>query len=131
MHHFNQATHHLLTGCEVSNNTIAQRTNGSDAVVRLFIHHFCLSPHGNHLVGATVKGNNGRFINHNLIITDNDCIGCTKVHRYFLNKRKKSHIVFIILQTNCVSPYHNGYLHRKHVLQTSYGLLFLSVHHCV
>ena len=91
MYHLDESAHHLLAGREVGNNAVAQRADSADIVVRFLIHHLCLLTHGNHLVGTTVKGYDRRFVNHNLIITDNDGVGRTKVHCYLLDKTKESH----------------------------------------
>src|SRR3712207_8736984 len=59
------------------------------------IHHLGLLPHGNHFVGATVKSYNGWFVYYYLVIADDDSVGRAKVHRYFLYKRKKSHLFIL------------------------------------
>ena len=86
MNHLNQSTHHLLTSSKVGNHAITQWSDSTDIIMSLLVHHLSLLAHSNHLVGAAVKGYNRRFIHYNLIITDNDGIGCTQVHCDFLNK---------------------------------------------
>ena len=86
MDHLDESTHHLLASSKVCDNAIAQRTDSTDVVMSLLVHHLRLFAHGNHLVGAAVEGYNRRFVHYNLIITDNDGIGGTQVHCDFLNK---------------------------------------------
>ena len=86
MNHLDKSTHHLLAGSKVGDNAITQRTDCTDVVMSLLVHHLCLLAYGNHLVGAAVEGNNRRFVHYDLIITDNDGIGGTQVHCDFLNK---------------------------------------------
>ena len=107
MYHLNQSTHHLLTGREVGNYTIAQWADGTDVVVRLFIHHLCLLANGNHLVGTTVEGNNRRLVNNDLVITDNNRVGRAKVHGNLLDKTEKSHCFLSFLLFLC-KPIMNG-----------------------
>ena len=100
MYHSNEPSHHLFTCSEVGDDTISQRSYGANVVVSLLIHHLSLRPYGNHFVCTTIKSNDRWLINHNLIITRNDGVGGAKIHCYFLDKRKKSHIIcLIILQT--------------------------------
>src|SRR3712207_8535303 len=72
------------------------------------IHHLGLLPHGNHFVGATVKSYNGWFVYYYLVIADDDSVGRAKVHRYFLYKRKKSHLFILriyIVSSKCLFGY--------------------------
>ena len=93
MHHLDQAAHHLLTGREVGNHTVAQRTDGTDVIMRLLIHHLRLVTNGNHLVGTAIQSHHRRLVDHDLIIADNDRVSRSKVHGYLLNKTKKSHTI--------------------------------------
>ena len=86
MHHLDESAHHLLTGREVGNHTVAQGTDGADIVVRFLIHHLGLLANGNHLVGAAVKSYYRGFVHHNLVITDNNGVGRTQVHGNLLDK---------------------------------------------
>src|SRR5574344_1964963 len=92
MHHVDKSAHHLLAGREVGNHTVAQRTDGANILLSLLIHPLGLIAYGNHLVGAAIESHSGRLINNDLIITDNDGVCRSKVHGYFLDKAKKSHI---------------------------------------
>ena len=107
VYHLDQAAHHLLAGREVGYHAVAQRTDGTYVVMRLFIHHLCLLADGNHLVGTAVEGYNRRLVNHDLVITDNNRVGRAKVHSNLLDKTKESHsylqfdnLLFTIWQTS-------------------------------
>ena len=94
MNHLDQSAHHLLAGREVGYHAVAQRTYGAYVVVCLLIHHLCLLAHGNHLVGAAVQGHHRRLVDHNLVVADDNCIGCAKIHGQLLSETKKTHIQF-------------------------------------
>ena len=86
VYHLNQPAHHLLAGREVGNNTVAQRSDGAYIVMRLLIHHLGLLANGNHLAGVTVEGYNRRLVNNYLVIADDNSVGGSQVHCYFLNE---------------------------------------------
>ena len=91
MNHLNQSTHHLLAGREVGNHAVTERTDGFYVLVCFLIHHFRLVTYSNHLFGTAIQCNNRGFVDHNLIIADNNGVGRTKVHCNLLHKTKKSH----------------------------------------
>ena len=91
VHHLDKAAHHLLTGREVGNHTVAKGTDGADIVMCLFIHHLGHLSYGNHLVRTAVECHHRWFIYHDLVITDYNRVGRAKVHGQFLSKTKKSH----------------------------------------
>ena len=96
MNHLNKTTHHLLACREVGNHTITQRANGTNVLVSLLIHHLRLITNCNHLVGTAIQSNNRWLVNHNLIIANDNGIGGTKVHCYFLYETKKSHLLYYL-----------------------------------
>ena len=91
MHHPDESAHHLLTGREVGYHTIPQRAHGANIIMCLFIHHLGSLAHGNHLVRMAVQSYYRRLVDNNLVITDNDCVGRSKIHCNFLHKTKKTH----------------------------------------
>ena len=86
MYHFDEATKHLFGCVEVSDNAIAQRTNHTNLVVRLFVHLLGHIAHGNHFFRVAVEGHNGGLIDDNLTIANDDGIGGTEVNGQFLCK---------------------------------------------
>ena len=92
VNHLDKSAHHLLASREVGYHTVAQRAHGTYVVVCLLIHHLGLRTHGNHLVGMPVESYYRRLVNHNLVITDNNGVGRSQVHGYFLDETEKSHI---------------------------------------
>ena len=86
MYHLDKTTHHLLTGREVGNHAVAQGAHRTDVVVSLLVHHLGLLAHGNHLAVNAVESDYRWFVHHNLIITDNDGVGRSQVHRNLLNE---------------------------------------------
>ena len=90
MYHLYKSAHHQLARLEIGYHAIAQRTDSAYIWMFLLIHKFRLGSNSYHIV-VTVKGYDGRFVNSYLVITDNNSVGCSKVHGYFLNKRKESH----------------------------------------
>ena len=86
MYHLYQSSHHLFAGREVGYDSVAQRSDSAYVCVLFFIHHLGLLAHGDHLVCSPVESHDRRLVNHNLIIRDDDGIGCTEVHCYFLYK---------------------------------------------
>ena len=93
VYHSDQSAHHLFARRKVSYHSVAQRTDRSDVVVSLLIHHLCLLPDSDHLVRTAIKGYDRRLIHHDFIIADDDGISRSEVHCNFLNKRKKSHFL--------------------------------------
>ena len=91
VYHLDKTAHHLLASGEVSDHTVAKRADSADIVVSLLIHALCSVAHCYHLIGATVKSYDRRFVHHNLVIADDNGVGSAKVHCYFLYEREKSH----------------------------------------
>ncbi len=88
IHLFDESAHHLFTSIEIGYYTVAKRTDGTYIFVGLFVHHLCLLTHGDHLISTTVQSHHRRFVYHNLTIGNDDGIGGSQVHRYFLCKRE-------------------------------------------
>lgn len=86
VYHLDQATHHLLTSCEVSDHAVTEWADRAYVVVCFFVHHLSLLTDGDHLVSATVKSHYRWLVNNNLIITDDNGVGSAKVHGDFLNE---------------------------------------------
>ena len=84
----NQTTHHLLASIEVSDYPVSQRTNCTYIFVGLFMHQLRLFSYGDHLIRTAVQGYNRRLIHHDFPVRDDNGIGCTQVHCYFLCKRE-------------------------------------------
>ena len=89
MYHLDEATEHLLGGIEVGNDAIAQRTNHTNLVVRLFVHLLGHIAHSNHFFRVAVEGHNGGLIDVNLTIANDDGIGGTEVNGQFLCEGEK------------------------------------------
>ena len=86
MNHLDESLHHEFASLEVGNHAVAQWARSANVLMSFLIHHLSLTADGNHLVGATIKGNDLRLVNHNLTIADDDCVGRSKVHCNFLGK---------------------------------------------
>ena len=91
VYHLDQSAHHLLTGREVGDHTVAQRTDSTNVLMCLLIHHLRLVTDGNHLVGTAIQSHDRRLIDHDLVIADDDRVGRSQVHGNLLHKTKKSH----------------------------------------
>ena len=90
--HLDESAHHHLASGEVGDDAVTQRTHGLDAVVGLLVHALGTLTNGYHLIGIAIDRYDGGLVNDNLITLDDDSIGGTEVHRYFLNERKESHL---------------------------------------
>ena len=88
IHFLYQTTHHLLARIKVGNHTITKRAHSTDVWVFLFIHQFCTFTDSNHFVSATVECYHRWLIHYNLVIAQYNGIGSSKIHCYFLCKRK-------------------------------------------
>ncbi len=92
-HHLYQTAHHHLACREVCYHTVAEWTHRLDAVVGLLIHALGTLADSYHLVAVSVYCNNGRLVNDNLVIGDDDSVRRTEVHCNLLYKGKESHFL--------------------------------------
>ena len=87
------ADHHLGR-VEVRDHAVAQRTDGADAGVRLLMHELGLLAEGDALVGCIVDGDDGRLVQNDLVVLEDDRVGGAKVHCELLVQETECHIVF-------------------------------------
>ena len=87
-----EAADHHFCRIEVGDHSVAERTDGLDARIGLFVHEFGLLAEGNALARAIVDGHDGRLVQHDLVILENDGVGGAEVDGQFLIQKSESHI---------------------------------------
>ena len=83
VHHFDESSHHLLTGTHIGYHAVAQWSDGLDVGVRLLVHHLGLLANGYHALGPTVQCHHAGLIYHYLAIAYDDGVGGAQVHGHF------------------------------------------------
>ncbi len=53
------------------------------------MHHHSSFTDSHNLLGVTVYGYDGRFVNHHLVVVHDNGVGCTEVNCKFLIKERK------------------------------------------
>ena len=74
------ASNHLLSCVKVRYDAISEGTHRANVLVPLLIDLPSLRAHGDHLVIATVEGDDTRLVEDDLAILHYDCISCTEVY---------------------------------------------------
>ena len=78
--HADHATDHVLGSVEVGDHTLAQWTYRTGIGIALFVHLSGLRTHGDHLARTVVEGHDRGLIEDDLVVLDDDGIGCAEVH---------------------------------------------------
>ena len=79
VHLLDEPADHHLRGIEVCDNAVPERTHGLDAGIGFFVHQFGLLAQGDALPCLVVDGHDGGFVQRNLVILENDGVGCAQV----------------------------------------------------
>ena len=80
LHLLDKTAKHELRSLEVCDNTVAQGTNGANIRVSLTIHEARLVTDSHKVARLDAKCNNRGFVNDDLAIVHDECIGRTEVN---------------------------------------------------
>ena len=79
-----ESSDHHLGGVEVCDDTVTERTDGLDARIRPFVHQLRLLADGDAAAGMVVNGDDTWLIENDLVVLEDDGVGCSKVNCQFL-----------------------------------------------
>ncbi len=79
---FHQAANHEFGGVEVGYHTLTQRPYGGDVRILASTHLLGFLAHGLELLGGLVDGHDGRLVDDNFVVMQDDSIGRSKVNGY-------------------------------------------------
>ena len=82
-----EALDHHLGGVEVGDHAVPQRPDGLDSGVSVLMHELGLLTDGYAFACVVVYRDNARGVHHNVVIPENDGVGCSEVHRYLLSQK--------------------------------------------